>query len=50
MKHVMLEGAILPTPTATSCRMCYLKSWNGVDRCSRGGLASTSSKVMHSVQ
>jgi len=45
MQHVMLEGAVMQIPTASSCRACHLKSWNGVERCNRGVLASTSSKV-----
>ena len=42
---MMLEGAVMQAPLAASCRTCQLKSWSGVDRCSRGVLASTSSKV-----
>ena len=45
MQHVMLEGALMQAATVASCRTCHLKSWSGVDRCSRGVLASSSSKV-----
>ncbi|CAL5222438.1 g4801 [Coccomyxa viridis] len=36
----------MQAPPAASCRTCHLKSWSGVERCSRGGLASTSSKAL----
>ena len=45
MRHVMLEGALMQAPLAACCRMCHSKSWLGVERCNREGLASTSSKV-----
>lgn len=42
---MMLEGAVMQAPAAVSSRKCLSKSWNGVERCNRGLLASTSSRV-----
>ena len=40
-----LEGPVMQMATGASCRACHMQSWSGVERCNRGKLASTSSKV-----
>ena len=40
-----LEGSVMQMATGASCRACHMQSWSGVERCNRGKLASTSSKV-----
>ncbi|EIE24512.1 phosphoglycerate dehydrogenase [Coccomyxa subellipsoidea C-169] len=44
-QHVMRVSGPCRIPIPVACQTCYMQSWNGQERTSRGRLASTSSQV-----